>query len=83
MRVSDSFWRGLIAIGFNAAVAGVLRLFGASTTTSWFTFLALTGVAGLAEIGRTLESIEGKLDAVLEAQQYRDSVGRRGETEKE
>ena len=49
-RLSDSGFRFLIATGFNA-VASAFRFFRASLTTSWFTFLALTGLAALREAG--------------------------------
>lgn len=63
MRMSDSAFRFLIAIGFNLVVAAGFYIFGAGLMVAWFTFLAFTGFAALAEIGATLESIE-QLDAM-------------------
>ena len=58
--------RTLIAAVFSLLVTGVAYLLTGSGPVSWFTFLALMGLFGLSEIGRQLDSLEGKLDAILE-----------------
>lgn len=64
-----SITRFLISVGFNVAVAVTFRFFGATLSTCWFTFLALTLLAALAEMGQHLQVIDSKLDAILEGQQ--------------
>ena len=65
MRFDASFWRALVAIGFNGGIAFGFRFFGASGATTWFTFLALMGFVALVEIGMALQSIDRKLDAII------------------
>ena len=61
--MSGSAIRFLIAVTFNVIVAAGFHVFGASLATSWFTFLAFTGFAALAEIGSQLDAVARKLDA--------------------
>jgi hypothetical protein len=57
----------LIVLGFNIAVAVAFRYFGASPATAWFTFLALCGLAGIAEIGRNVDIMRDQLNAIAES----------------
>ena len=56
----------LITLGFNIAVALAFLYFGASPATSWFTFLALCGFAGIAEIGRNVDIMRDQLNAIAQ-----------------
>lgn len=55
-----------LTLAFNIAVALAFLYFGASSATSWFTFLALCGFAGIAEIGRQVDIIQERLDSLAQ-----------------
>jgi hypothetical protein len=63
--MSGSAVRFLIAVGFNIVVAVVFRLFEATLSTCWFTFLGLTLFAALGEVDRHLGVLDRKLDSIL------------------
>ena len=56
--------RALVALVFNFIIAAIFRFFGASLATCWFTFLALTLLFALTEIGKQLDEIRQKLDDI-------------------
>lgn len=56
----------LITLGFNVVVALAFLYFGASPATAWFTFLALCGLAGVAEIGRNVDIMRDQLNGIAQ-----------------
>jgi len=61
---SASLVRLVIALAFNAVVAGICYFLGATLATCWFTFLGLTIFAALAEIGERVEEVWTRLSEV-------------------
>src|SRR5271157_2071827 len=66
--------RILVAIAWNLIVAGIFLFFGASLTTCWFTFLLLSVLYALTEVGRDLGETDRKLESLLEGQQARHPI---------
>jgi hypothetical protein len=56
----------LITLALNIAVALAFLYFGANPATAWFTFLALCGLAGLAEIGRNVDIMRDQLNGIAQ-----------------
>ena len=66
--------RALVAIAFSLGVAAIFGFFGATLPTCWFTFLGLTVLAALAEVGLHLNEIDRKLNSLLQEHGKVDST---------